>query len=207
MRTAKTLIRLGGCPGWSNSSQGVHVIFVGFVMDWLKWLIWPAKTQICLGIQSGHAPSLITVFLSSCRKFCHWLPIKHTSKTDQPLHDKTNKMTCPPSEDRSAWASAQSDPSSLCAQWVAKDLSFIHADSENSDQTSLCAQWVAKDLSFIHADSENSDQTERMPRLIQVFAGCTGHFCWFWHALTQMTCVASKDTDLPGHSLWACYPV
>ena len=35
----------------------------------------------------------------------------------------------------SAWASAQSDQSSLCAQWVAKDPSFLHADSEDSDQT------------------------------------------------------------------------
>ena len=28
MRTAKTLIRLGGCPGWSESSLGVHVILL-----------------------------------------------------------------------------------------------------------------------------------------------------------------------------------
>ena len=33
---------------------------------------------------------------------------------------------------RSAWASAQSDQSSLCTQWVP---SFLHADSEDSDQT------------------------------------------------------------------------
>ena len=32
--------------------------------------------------------------------------------------DKTNKMPCASSEDRSAWASAMSDQSSLCAQWV-----------------------------------------------------------------------------------------
>ena len=31
MRTAKTLIRLGGCPGLSESSPGV-VYLVGFVM-------------------------------------------------------------------------------------------------------------------------------------------------------------------------------
>ena len=38
---------------------------------------------------------------------------------------------------RSAWASAQSDQSSLCAQWVAKDPSFLHADSEDwSDRVS-----------------------------------------------------------------------
>ena len=40
-------------------------------------------------------------------------------------------MACVPSEDRSAWASAQSDQSSLCTQWVAKDPSFLHADSED----------------------------------------------------------------------------
>ena len=40
-------------------------------------------------------------------------------------------------------------------------------------KSSLCAQWVAKDPSFLHADSEDSDQTGRMPRLIWVFAGCT----------------------------------
>ena len=38
---------------------------------------------------------------------------------------------------------------------------------------SLWAQWVAKDPSFLHADSEDSGQTGRMPRLIWVFAGLT----------------------------------
>ena len=34
-----------------------------------------------------------------------------------------------------AWASAQSDQSlRLCAQWVGKDPSFLHADNENSNQ-------------------------------------------------------------------------
>ena len=40
-------------------------------------------------------------------------------------------------------------------------------------ESSLCAQWVTKNPSFLHADSEDSDQTGRMPRLIWVFAGCT----------------------------------
>ena len=43
-------------------------------------------------------------------------------------------------------------------------------------ESSLCAQWVAKDPSFLHAPSEDSDQTRRMPRLIWVFAGHTCHF-------------------------------
>ena len=43
-------------------------------------------------------------------------------------------------------------------------------------ESSLCAQWVAKDPSFLQADSEDTDQTGRMPRLIWVFAGRTCHF-------------------------------
>ena len=38
------------------------------------------------------------------------------------------------------------------------------APREDSDQPGH--QWVAKDPSFLHADSEDSDQTGRMPRLI-----------------------------------------
>ena len=40
-------------------------------------------------------------------------------------------------------------------------------------ESSLCAQWVAKDPSFLQADNEDSDQRRRLPRLIWVFAGRT----------------------------------
>ena len=69
---------------------------------------------------------------------------------------------------------------------------------------SLCAKWVAKIPSFLHADSEDSDQTGRMPRLIWVSAGCTlillvlswcGSFedvyvvgyvsCWLWGTISN----------------------
>ena len=42
--------------------------------------------------------------------------------------------------------------------------------SAQSDQSSLCAQCVAKNPMFLHADSEDPDQTGRIPRLIRVFA-------------------------------------
>ena len=38
-------------------------------------------------------------------------------------------------------------------------------------ESSLCAQRVAKEPSFLHVDSKDSDQTGRMPKLIWVFAG------------------------------------
>ena len=70
---------------------------------------------------------------------------------------------------RSAWASTQSDQS------PAKTLISLGIRPVCSE-SSLCAQWVAKDPRFLHADSEVSDQTGCMPRLIWVFAGRTGHF-------------------------------
>ena len=71
------------------------------------------------------------------------------------LTTQPTKWLCAQRRLRSAWASAQ------------------------SDQSSLCAQSVAKDPSFLHADNEDSDQTGRIPRLIWVFAGHTCHFVGF----------------------------
>ena len=46
-------------------------------------------------------------------------------------------------------------------------------------ESSLCAQWIVKDPSILHVDSEDSDQTGHPPKLIWVFAGCTFHFVGF----------------------------
>ena len=62
--------------------------------------------------------------------------VEYLCITFEPPRDKTNKITCAPSED----SDQPGHPPSLirvfaCAQWVAKDPSFLHADSEDSDQT------------------------------------------------------------------------
>ena len=55
--------------------------------------------------------------------------------TCEPQHDKTNKMSVRPAKTqislgiRPVWS-----VSSLCTQWVAKNPSFLHAESEDSDQ-------------------------------------------------------------------------
>ena len=100
-------------------------------------------------------------------------------------HDMTKptKWVCAQQGLRSAWASAQ------------------------SDQVFACAQWVAKDPSFLHADSEDSDQTGRMPRLIWVFAGrtaillvlsCRGSIiqCCYWAAVLLKDLLWSLRTYL-----------
>ena len=63
----------------------------------------------------------------------------------------------------------------LCAQRRLRSAWHPH----NLIRVFACAQWVAKDPSFHHSDSEDSDQTGRMPRLIWVFAGRTCHFVGF----------------------------
>ena len=59
---AKTLIRLGGCPGWSEF-RWAHSHFVGFVMSWLIYQVWPESS------------------LSVWKALCHWLPTERTAKT------------------------------------------------------------------------------------------------------------------------------
>ena len=50
----------------------------------------------------------------------------------------------------------------------------------------LCFQWVAKNPSLLHADSEDSDQTRWMPRLIWIFVGRACHFVGF--VMRQLIC-------------------
>ena len=76
--------------------------------------------------------------------------------TIEPPHDKTKQMTVHPAKTQ-----------------ISLGIRPVWSES------SLCAQWIAKDPSFILADSEDSDQTGRMPRLIWVFAGRTCHFVGF----------------------------
>ena len=56
---------------------------------------------------------------------CKCTPDLHTV---EPPHDKTKNGMCVQRRFRSAWAS---DCASLCAQWVAKDPSFLHAHGED----------------------------------------------------------------------------
>ena len=69
----------------------------------------------------------------------------HILRKNMTPHDKTNKMTVRPAKTqlslgiRPVWSE-----SSLCAQWVAKDTSFLHADSEDSAdaQADLSLRWA-----------------------------------------------------------------
>ena len=88
----------------------------------LSWLTFPDNWFL----------SLFRWFLlKQTENICHYSPFK------QP-HDKTNKMTmCPANTQISLGIRPVWSKSLLCTQWVAKDPSFLHADSEDSDQLGL----------------------------------------------------------------------
>ena len=85
-----------------------------------------------------------------------WCKIQFLIFQFEPPHDKTNKLTVRPAKTQISLG--------IPPVW---------------SKSSLCTQWIPKDPSFLHADSEDSDQTGRMSRLIWVFAVRTCHFVGF----------------------------
>ena len=89
----------------------------------------------------------------------------------QPQHEKNNKMSVRPAKTQ-----------------ISLGIRPVWSES------SLCAQWAAKDPSFLHADSEDSDQTGRMHRLIRLCWAHT-HFVGFVvHRLISLLSVRLKIT-------------
>ena len=107
----------------------------------------------------------------------------------EPRHDKTNKIGVRPAK-------------------IQISLGIRPVWSESS----LCAEWVAKDPSFLHADSEDSDQTGRMRRLIWDFAGrtvaslvlsCRGSYVPFPFGISGRMC--NLIVSVPGHCLFGYF--
>ena len=89
---------------------------------------------------------------------CGWLKRKKGAISNEPQHDKTNKMICVSSED-------SNQPG--------------HPPINLKSDLSLCNALlsVANDPRLLHADSEDSDTTGQMPSLISLGA----HFVSFCH--------------------------
>ena len=70
------------------------------------------------------------------------------------------------------------------------------APSEDSDQPGHppCAQWVAKDPSFLHVDSEDSDHTGRTESSL----GAQSH-CWFCYVVAHMYSISPPQKHLQFH--------
>ena len=97
--------------------------------------VFPTEIK-CHVLRTTYHPPTSTEFvlLWSSSLLLHYFTVafRLTASICEPRHDKTNKMSVRPAKTqislgiRPIWSE-----SSLCAQWVAKDPSFLHADSED----------------------------------------------------------------------------
>ena len=87
-------------------------------------------------------------FFSFCLRELQWkFQSEGMQNYFEPRHDKTNKVTVRPAKTQISLGIHQVwSESSLCTQWVAKDPSFLHADSEDSDQTGLIWAFAGRTL-------------------------------------------------------------
>ena len=100
---------------------------------------------------SGSTLKIFSVKLTKIKMTInHQTSVFYLQLTLERRHDKNNKVTVRPAKTQ-----------------ISLGIRPVWSES------SLCAQCVGKDPSFLHADSEDSDQTGRMPRLIWVLAGRT----------------------------------
>ena len=174
---AKTQISLGIRPVWSEPSLCTHWVAKDPLllqadskdsdqtgqMPRLIWVFTGRTVSLLVLSRDGSYISTSQYFIEAILKFHFSEYVVETfdknsslKTNNEPPHDKTNKWPVHTQRRlRSAWASAQ------------------------SDQSSLCTWWVAKDPRFLHTGGEDSAETGRMHRLIWVFAGCMGHFAGF----------------------------
>ena len=91
---------------------------------------------------------------------------QHYMETFEPPHDKTSKMTMRPAKTQ-----------------INLGIHLVWSESL------LCPHWVAKDPSFLHADSEDSDQTGRILRCVYMSS------CWFCHEAAYFTFVLDSNIE------------
>ena len=95
-RTVKTLIRLSGCPGWSESSLGTHTILLVFheaahfsVLSWVHYFV---ITFACIGFFTWDTCSATYMYLNALL-LKHWtlwcLSHRQPGKAQPSLHNRS----------------------------------------------------------------------------------------------------------------------
>ena len=100
MRTTKTLIRLGGCAGWSESPLGAHVRRYGFPC-WksfnIAWLCVLSVAYPCLSPKTPHRAYIAMLYkwikCGIYPKYWAIIPPYHISSKSWPVHLDTCWMS------------------------------------------------------------------------------------------------------------------
>ena len=135
----------------------------------------PAKTQISLGIRPTWRLTRLKmseIILTGRKTQIKTKTKQYVKKQKTDILNIWNGLYCKERIWVACWQNQQNDMSAQRrhrSAWA----------SAQSDQSSLCTQWVTEDPMILYADSEDSDQTGRMSRLIWVLAERTCHFVYF----------------------------
>ena len=133
--------------------------------------------------QSSLGAQVILMVLSCCSSFSVPGGSMTHSLLCEPVHDKTSKMTVRPAKTQ-----------------ISLGIRPVWSES------SLCTLWVAKDPSFLHADSEDSDQTGRIPRLIYL-RWAHMPFCWFCYEVALNLSADFKSSNAVVDTMMCCFLV
>ena len=127
-------------------------------------------------------------------------------KQYKPRHDKTNKMSmCPAKTQISLGICPVWPESSFCAQWVAKDPSFLHVDSE--DWSDWADAQADPSLRWEHSHFVDFVMRQLILRKKITYETQSGiklsSYAWKrWKekiSRANITYASSKDSDQPGH--------
>ena len=119
---------------WHDEAQCVTVPLscsFDFTETQIRWVFDNLETIFHISPCCGNHLRLMLWVLMNTHKLCFYGELDNYLLIE-PWHDKTNKMSVRPAKTqislgiRPVWSE-----SSLCAQWVAKDPNFLHADSED----------------------------------------------------------------------------
>ena len=143
----------GQCEGISAIMEFVNLIYTHVYMcEYLLSMLRPFRWIVSSKAQDERNlwQTPFSTMLPIARNM-HLSLLFNTSRfIYEPRHDKPTKVSVRPAKTK-----------------INLDIRPVWSES------SLRAQLVGKDPSFLHADSEDSEQTGRMPRLTWVFAGRT----------------------------------
>ena len=171
MQTENSLIRLGRCPGWPESSLGAQafcrfwratahlqtsVYNTMFFFEVVKGF-YNLQREIQFQDNNDEMWCKITIMMlcslirvkNVCHPVCIFWTLTVCQKPYEPLLDKPTKWPARPAKTlislgiHPVWSESHQ-----CAHWVAEDPMFLHADSEDSwsdwvdAQTGLSLRWA-----------------------------------------------------------------
>ena len=156
MRTARTLIRLGGCPVWSESSLAAHVILLVLSCTGSFTIIWSATTEMGIYRHIWTAKDQISLhFRAVCSRPFSFQPniLQYLAGKEEPKRAclvwfSIQPYSCP------KWAATYENVPATCTPSVILICLRVRAVWSKS---LLGAFSMAKDTKFLDADKEVSN--------------------------------------------------